>query len=158
MKAVIQRVLSAQVNINNKIHSSINNGYVVLLGIGYQDTKDIARKIAEKIAHMRILSDKNGKLNKSIVDLKQEILVVSQFTLLANTNFGRRPSFILAMKPDKAKKLYLEFIRYLREFNIIVKTGVFGSYMHVSFVNDGPVTIILELGEKRICSCTKKPQ
>jgi len=144
MKLVIQRVTKASVSVQEKIISEIGNGFLILLGIGKEDTEETIRKIAEKIVKLRIMSDENDKMNKSILDVDGEILVVSQFTLLADTTGGNRPSFIDAAPPEQAKELYELFVEELIQLGVKkVETGNFGAYMRVSLINDGPVTIIL---------------
>ncbi len=144
MIAIIQRVKKGSVKIEDKIFSQINHGYVILLGIFEDDNEIDLVKLTEKITNLRIMSDEEGKMNKSIIKTKGEILLVSQFTLCADVSGGRRPSFIKAKKPDEAKKLYDFFVQKLQEKNIPVKTGRFGEYMEVQIVNDGPVTIIVD--------------
>lgn len=144
MIAIIQRVTNGTVRVNRSVYSAINQGYVVLLGIFDKDTKEDVEKLAEKIINLRIMSDEEKKMNRSIVDTKGEILIVSQFTLCADVTGGRRPSFIKAKNPDEAKKLYNLMVMKLKEKNILVKTGKFGEYMEVQIVNDGPVTIIID--------------
>jgi D-tyrosyl-tRNA(Tyr) deacylase len=143
MIALIQRVKSAKVIIEEKEYSKINRGYVILVGFCQDDNEKIVLKMAEKIANLRIMADENGKMNLNIYQVKGEILVVSQFTLCADTS-QRRPSFIKALEQKKAEKLYQLLINQLKEKNIPVKTGKFGCYMQVEIVNDGPVTIILD--------------
>lgn len=144
MKIVIQRVTSASVTINQKIVSSIENGYVILLGIGKEDDEQCVKKMCERIVKLRICADDNAKMNKSILDTNGEILVVSQFTLLADTTGGNRPSFIQAALPDRAKPLYELFIFELKRLGVKkVVSGEFGEYMQVKIVNDGPVTIVM---------------
>lgn len=144
MKLVIQRVKKASVSVEGKTISEIRNGFLILLGIGKEDSEETIRKMAEKVVKLRILADVAGKMNKSILDAHGEILVVSQFTLLAGTSGGNRPSFINAAPPEKAKKLYELFVEVLKNLGVKkVATGQFGTYMEVSLVNDGPVTIII---------------
>ncbi len=143
MIALIQRVNQGKVFIDKKLYSQIGRGYLIFLGIFNKDNQEDIVKLVDKIAHLRIMADHQGKMNQSIMQTKGEILVVSQFTLCANLKGGRRPDFFLAMKPGGAKKLYSLFIQKLQEKNLIVKTGEFGAYMEVQIVNDGPVTIIL---------------
>jgi len=147
MIALIQRVTSAQVSVNDSIFSKINHGFVLLLGIYEDDTEVDVDKLVEKIINIRIMSDENKKMNKSIIETKGEILIVSQFTLCADISGGRRPSFINAKKPDEAKKLYQLFVKKLKQKNIKVETGKFAAYMEVHIVNDGPVTIIVNSKE-----------
>lgn len=143
MKAVIQRVKQASVEINNELYSKINKGILVLLGIEKNDTGEQANFLANKIVDLRIFEDKEEKMNFSIEDVQGEILVVSQFTLAADCAKGKRPGFDNAAKPDIAIPLYEEFIKYLENRNIPVKTGKFGAMMDVHLINDGPVTFIL---------------
>ena len=144
MKVVLQRVESASVEVDGKIVSSIDKGYVVLLGIGANDTKEQIEKMADKIKKLRIFADENGKTNLSINDINGEILVVSQFTLYADCKKGNRPSFTDAGSPALAEELYNYFIEISQEQFKKVGHGIFGAHMHVSLVNDGPFTIILE--------------
>lgn len=143
MKAVIQRVNKASVNINNELFSSINHGILVFLGVEKGDTEDHSKYLAKKISELRIFEDEKGKMNLSLQDIKGEILVVSQFTLAGDCSKGKRPSFDNATKPDIAVQLYEKFIELLKEMNIEVKTGKFGAMMDISIVNNGPVTFIL---------------
>ncbi len=143
MKAVIQRVKSASVTINNELYSKINQGILVLFGVEKGDIKENADKIADKISKLRIFEDDNGKMNKSIIDISGEVLVVSQFTLAGNCSKGTRPSFDNAEVPDKANEMYEYFVSKLKEKGLPVKTGVFGAMMDVELINDGPVTFIL---------------
>ncbi len=144
MIALIQRVSKGAVVIKNKPFSEIKKGYIILLGIFADDDKDDVVKLVEKIVNLRIMSDEQGKMNRSILETKGEVLVVSQFTLSADLAGGRRPSFIKAMKPEEAEKLYELFVKKLLEKNLSVKTGKFGEYMEVQIINDGPVTIIAD--------------
>lgn len=145
MKALIQRVTSGKVSINNKSVGEIGKGYVILLGVKEGDSEKEADLLAGKIVNLRVMSDENDKMNKSILDVSGEILVVSQFTLYADTNSGRRPSFLTAAKPDVAERLYSYFISQLKILGVKnVQTGQFGAYMYVELVNDGPVTIMLD--------------
>ena len=144
MKAVIQRVLDANLKVNGKLISEIGFGYVIFLGVEKGDTKEIADYFIKKIPPLRICEDENGKTNKSIVDVNGEILMVSQFTLMANTSHGNRPDFLNAEAPDKANQLYEYVVNGIRSQGITVKTGVFGEDMKINQTNDGPFTIILE--------------
>ena len=144
MKAVIQRVKNASVTINNELYSEIGQGILVLLGVEKDDTLAQAEFLAEKIANLRIFEDENEKMNFSLLDIKGEILVVSQFTLAGDCKKGKRPSFDNAAKPDLAIPLYEQFIELLKNRNLTVKTGQFGAMMDVKLINDGPVTFILE--------------
>ena len=141
MKVVIQVVDNASVTINNNVYNSINNGYLLLVGIDQNDDEAIVKKMASKIANLRINPDENGKTNLSILVTKGEILSISQFTLCANLE-SRRPSFSYAAKPDIAKQYYELFNDELRKFDIVVKEGIFGEEMIVSLTNHGPFTIV----------------
>lgn len=145
MKIVLQRVKSASVAIEGSVVGEIDQGFLLLVGVGPDDTRDDASYLARKIAGMRIFSDENGKMNLSIDQVGGKILSVSQFTLFADTKKGNRPSFTGAASPEAANKLYEEFNEILRtEYGLIVETGEFGADMQVSLVNDGPVTILLD--------------
>ena len=145
MKFVIQRTSKASVMIEQKVYSSIVKGLVVLIGIEKGDTTDLLDYYVKKIVNMRIFNDHNQKMNQSLLDIKGEILLVSQFTLLANTKKGNRPSYIRAAKPDVAIPLYEKFITKLeKETSIKIQTGQFGADMKVELLNDGPVTIIID--------------
>lgn len=144
MKAVIQRVLDANLTVDGKLISQIKNGYVIFLGIKKGDSKEIADYFIKKIPPLRICEDENGKINKSIVDTNGEILLVSQFTLFANTSHGNRPDFLSAEAPDKANQLYEYVVSGLRAQGLTVKTGVFGADMKINQTNDGPFTVIIE--------------
>lgn len=143
MRIVLQRVKNASVSYEDQTHS-IKQGLVLLIGIHASDSKEIASKLAQKCAELRIFEDADGKMNRSLVDLGGEILAVSQFTLYGNTKKGRRPSFIDAAKPDISEPLYDFFVSELKKANLPVKTGKFGADMQVTLQNDGPVTLILE--------------
>jgi D-tyrosyl-tRNA(Tyr) deacylase len=144
MRFVIQRVTQGSVEVKGEIISSIKHGYVILVGIYEDDTIDDAQKAVQKIVNIRIMSDETGKMNKSLKDVAGEILFVSQFTLCADLTFGRRPSFIKAMQPDKAEPLYKTMVEEFEKEGIKTQTGKFGNYMTVKIENDGPVTIILD--------------
>lgn len=145
MRIVLQRVKSASVSIEGLVVGEIEQGFLLLVGVGPNDTRDDASYLARKIAGMRIFSDENGKMNLSIDQVSGKILSVSQFTLFADTKKGNRPSFTGAASPEAANKLYEEFNEILRtEYELIVETGEFGADMQVSLVNDGPVTILLD--------------
>ena len=145
MKLVVQRVKKSNLKIKNKLYSSINTGIVILIGISKNDNYEMAKELANKIIKLRIFNDDNGKMNKNIIQIKGEVLVVSQFTLYANTNKGNRPSFVNAAKPELAISLYNHFIDELQKLiSSKVKTGKFGADMKIELINDGPVTIILE--------------
>lgn len=145
MKAVIQRVTSASVSVEGEVKGSCENGYMILLGVADGDTPAEAELLARKTANLRVFCDENDKMNLSILDIKGEILAISQFTLLADVKKGNRPSFINAMEPSTANSLYKLFCEKLRELGVKkVDEGVFGADMQVSLVNDGPVTIIYD--------------
>ena len=145
MRIVLQRVKSASVSIEGSVVGEIKQGFLLLVGVGPEDTSDDASYLARKIAGMRIFSDENGKMNLSIDQIGGKILSVSQFTLFADTKKGNRPSFTGAASPEAANQLYEEFNEILRrEYDLTVETGEFGADMQVSLVNDGPVTIILD--------------
>jgi len=144
MKAVIQRVLDANLKVDGKLISEIGQGYVIFLGIKKGDTKEVADYFIKKIPPLRICEDENGKINKSIVDVKGEILLVSQFTLYANTSHGNRPDFLSAESPDKANELYEYVLDGLIKQGLTVKKGVFGADMKINQTNDGPFTVVLE--------------
>ena len=148
MKAVVQRVKKSQVKVENTIVSNIGNGLLVLLGVQEDDTQKDADFLVEKIINLRIFEDDNGKMNISLKDVKGELLVVSQFTLLGDCRKGRRPSFIKAAPPEKAKELYEYFIDQALELGIVTKSGVFQAMMDVSLINQGPVTLLLDTKEK----------
>ncbi len=145
MKLVVQRVKNANVVVENKTIGEIRQGFMLLLGVAPTDTKEIADFLVQKLIHLRVFEDKNQKMNLSIQDIDGELLIVSQFTLYANSNHGNRPSFTEAAKPDLANELYEYFVEQCKKENIKkVATGEFGADMQVSLQNDGPVTIILE--------------
>ena len=148
MKVVIQRVLSASVSANNKQISSINQGLLILLGVLKEDTSADLDYLVNKTIGLRIFNDKNANINLSIKDVGGDILVVSQFTLCADTRKGLRPSFINAATPKMANNVYQQYCDKLREANISVLTGQFGAMMEVRLINDGPVTIILDSRER----------
>ena len=145
MRAVLQRVTSGSVTVENEVVAQIGLGYVILLGIGPDDTPEIARELADKAAYLRVFEDEAGKMNLSLLDVNGQAIVVSQFTLYADTSRGRRPSFINAAKPDLAEPLVDVFAERLRKFGIATQQVVFGAHMVVDIRNDGPVTILLEL-------------
>jgi len=148
MKALIQRVTSASVSVNNNIVGQIERGLVVFLGIARDDLEEDARYLANKIANLRIFADEAGEFDLSALEIKGEFLIVSQFTLLADSRKGRRPSFTEAAPPDKAKKLYEFFVDQVRSTGLKVGTGVFQEYMQVEIHNDGPVTLVVESKSK----------
>lgn len=144
MKAVIQRVLNASVSIDNTIIGSIDRGYLVLLGVGAEDTKEKADYIVKKLLNLRLFADKNDKTNLSVRDVNGSLLIVSQFTLYADCRKGNRPSFTDAGSPELAEELYEYFIEACKKEIAAVAHGSFGAHMKVALVNDGPFTILLE--------------
>jgi D-tyrosyl-tRNA(Tyr) deacylase len=148
MRAVVQRVSRAEVRIEGRVIGKIARGLVVLLGVAQGDSEADAAFLADRIVGMRIFADDAGKMNLSLAQVSGAVLVVSQFTLLADTNSGRRPSFTKAAAPDEARRLYEHFVSLVRAGDVTVETGEFGAMMDVELVNDGPVTIILDTGER----------
>ena len=144
MKFVIQRVNNASVTIDEKIVGKINKGFLVLIGVSNDDTKEIADKMIKKLIGMRIFEDENGKTNLALADVDGELLLVSQFTLYANCKKGNRPSFINAGAPDMANEMYEYIIEKCREMVKVVETGEFGADMKVKLENDGPFKIVLD--------------
>lgn len=144
MKFVIQRVTSASVTVDEKVIGEINKGFLVLIGVSHDDTKEIADKLVKKLVGLRIFEDENGKTNLSLNDVNGELLLVSQFTLYANCKKGYRPSFTDAGAPDKANELYEYIIEECKKTIPVVEKGSFGADMKVALVNDGPFTIILD--------------
>jgi D-tyrosyl-tRNA(Tyr) deacylase len=144
MRAVITRVTSAAVTIDGVEVSAIGHGLLVLLGVAVGDTGNQLGYIASKIRDLRIFADDDGRMNRSVMDVGGAVLVVSQFTLLADVRKGRRPSFIDAAPPDQARALYEQLVNELRQAGLAVSTGVFQADMQVSSVNNGPVTIVLD--------------
>jgi D-tyrosyl-tRNA(Tyr) deacylase len=144
MRAVCQRVSSARVKVDGVVHGEIGRGLVVLLGVAKGDDASTAERLGGKIARLRIFGDERGKFDRSLLDVDGEALVVSQFTLIADTRKGNRPSFADAAAPDVAQVLYEAVCSSLRAAGVAVETGVFGAMMAVELVNDGPVTIVLE--------------
>ena len=144
MKVLVQRVLEAKVEVNNKIVGSINKGLLLFVGFTNTDTTKEIDYLVNKVINLRIFDDENGVMNKSILDTNGSILSVSQFTLYADSSKGNRPSYINAMPGEKSIKLYEEFNTKLKEKNIHIETGIFGADMEVSLINDGPITIMFE--------------
>ena len=144
MRAVVQRVSRARVTVEGRVTGEITTGLVILIGVGRSDTSAIAASMAEKIANLRIFEDDQGKMNRSLLDVRGSALIVSQFTLYGDARGQRRPSFIAAAPPEQAKKLYEEFGEALRILEVTVATGVFQAMMSVELVNEGPVTILLD--------------
>lgn len=147
MRAVVQRVGRAQVDIDGQTVGAIGRGLLILLGVGHNDTEDQVERLWSKIARLRVFEDDAGKTNLSLADVDGEVLVVSQFTLFASCKKGNRPSFTDAGAPDEANRLYERFVERARRDVPRVKTGRFGAYMDVSLVNDGPFTLWLDTDE-----------
>lgn len=144
MRAVVQRVSEARVEVEGEVVGRIGIGFVVLLGVADDDTEDDAHYLADKIVNLRVFEDDEGKLNRSLLDVVAELLVVSQFTLLGDCRKGRRPSFSHAAPPDQAQDLYLKFVDCARASGIEVQTGRFQAMMDVVLTNQGPVTLLLD--------------
>ncbi|MBQ2845543.1 MAG: D-tyrosyl-tRNA(Tyr) deacylase [Firmicutes bacterium] len=144
MRAVVQRVTEGSVTVEGKITGEINNGFVVLLGVGNEDTEADADYIADKVSNLRVFEDEEGKMNLSLKDVGGEILAISQFTLYGDCRKGRRPGFTEAARPEKAKALYNYFTEKLRSYDIKVGEGIFQAEMLVKIYNDGPVTLLLD--------------
>jgi D-tyrosyl-tRNA(Tyr) deacylase len=144
MRAVLQRVSRARVTVEESVTGEIGAGLMILLGVGRDDTSAVAVSMAEKVSNLRIFEDNQGKMNRSLLDVKGSALVVSQFTLYGDARGQRRPSFIAAAPPELAKALYEEFCAALRKLGVTVATGIFQSMMSVELVNEGPVTILLD--------------
>ena len=150
MKALLQRVTRASVSIGGEVVGQIGPGLVVLVGVASGDTESEAQYLAQRTVNLRIFPDEEGKFNRSILDIRGELLVVSQFTLLADTRKGRRPSFVEAAPPAQAEELIEKFIAEARASGLKVETGQFQQYMQVEIHNDGPVTIMLDSHDKRL--------
>lgn len=144
MRAVAQRVSRARVTVEGRVTGEIGAGLMILLGVGREDSSAVAASMAERVANLRIFEDAQGKMNRSLLDVKGEALVVSQFTLYGDARGQRRPSFLAAAPPDKAAALYEEFNVALRGLGVSVATGIFQAMMSVELVNEGPVTILLD--------------
>src|SRR3981189_3997075 len=144
MRAVVQRVSRAKVTVEGRVTGEIGPGLMILLGVGKEDTSQVAAAMAEKVANLRIFEDEQGKLNGSLLDVKGSALVVSQFTLYGDARGQRRPSFLAAAPAEQAKALYDEFCAAFRKLGVTVATGVFQAMMSVELVNEGPVTILLD--------------
>lgn len=144
MIALLQRVSEAKVTVDDKIAGEIGSGLLIFLGVFQNDTLEDTKFLTNKIVHLRIFDDDAGKMNRSLLDVEGAVLVVSQFTLCADTKKGRRPSFIKAAQPELGEKFYNNFIQDLKERGVPVATGIFGAMMDVQLVNDGPVTFLLD--------------
>lgn len=147
MKVILQRVTQASCVVDEKVTGQIKDGYMALVGISADDQEELLEKMADKVINLRVFSDEEGKMNRSLLDVKGDILSISQFTLYADCKKGRRPSFTHAAKPDISSPMYDKFNEILREKGIHVETGIFGADMKISLLNDGPVTIILDSDE-----------
>jgi D-tyrosyl-tRNA(Tyr) deacylase len=148
VKALLQRVTSASVSIAGETVGRINRGLVVFVGIANEDTEKDVQYLAQKTVNLRIFADEEGRFNLSALDINGELLVISQFTLLADTRKGRRPSFASAAPPEPAEALFEEFVTAARDSGLKVETGRFQQYMRVEIINDGPVTILLDSKDK----------
>lgn len=144
MRAILQRVRYASVTVDDEVVGTIDEGLLVFLGCGEGDTDEDLEYLVDKLINLRIFADDDGRMNDSLLDVGGQMLVVSQFTLYADTGRGRRPSFVEAMKPGPAKKLYEQFCHRVRGEGVDVETGVFGEMMDVELLNDGPVTISID--------------
>ena len=144
MRGVIQRVLQAQIKINDKITARIDKGLLVYLAVGKSDTVNDAEFMADKLTNLRIFEDSEGKMNKSITDINGELMLVSNFTLFGDCRKGRRPSLDLAAKPEVADQLYEKTAQLISSTGITVKTGLFGQHMHISSINDGPINFLFD--------------
>ena len=144
MRAVLQRVSRARVTVDGRVTGEIGAGLMILLGVGREDTSAVAASMAEKVSNLRIFEDDQGKMNRSLLEVKGSALVVSQFTVYGDSRGQRRPSFIAAAPPEQAQALYEEFCEALRKLGVTVATGMFQAMMSVELVNEGPVTILLD--------------
>ena len=144
MRALVQRVSRSAVEAEGFERVQIGKGLLILLGVGSEDTADDVRFLADKCAHLRIFEDEHGKMNRSLMEVGGEAMVISQFTLYGDTRKGRRPSFVDAADPEIARTYYEKFVEVLRGLGVLVKTGEFGAHMEVELCNDGPATLMLE--------------
>ncbi|HCO19344.1 MAG TPA: D-tyrosyl-tRNA(Tyr) deacylase [Tissierellales bacterium] len=144
MRAVVQRVSSAEVRVDDKMVGRVGKGLLVYLGVGKEDTVSDIEYMADKVSGLRIFEDENGKMNLSVQDIRGEILAISQFTLYGDVRKGKRPSFSDSADPDKGEELYNQFISIIQGIGIRIDKGIFGAHMMVDYVNDGPVTILLD--------------
>jgi D-tyrosyl-tRNA(Tyr) deacylase len=148
VRALLQRTSGARVRVGDETVGEIDSGLVILLGVGPDDDEATAEALARRVTELRIFEDEDGRTNRSLIDVGGEVLVVSQFTLYADTRGGRRPGFTGAAAPELAERLYLRFAAALREMGVVVATGRFGAVMAVELVNDGPFTIWLDTAER----------
>ncbi len=144
MRALVQRVSEASVTVDGSMVGRIAKGLLVLLGIRYDDTRALADQLSQKVLHLRVFPDEEGKMNRNLLDVSGELLVVSQFTLYGDTGKGNRPSYSEAAKKELAEELYQYFIEKCRTTGVFVSTGVFQAHMQVALVNDGPVTVLIQ--------------
>ena len=144
MRAVLTRVKHASVTIDGKVHGQIGEGFLILLGVTHEDTEAQAVKLADKLTGLRIFEDENDKMNRSLEDVKGQLLIVSQFTLYGNCKKGRRPEFLAAARPEVAIPLYEKFVELCRAKGFHTETGEFGAYMQVDSLNDGPLTLVVD--------------
>jgi len=144
MRAVVTRVTEASVSIDGTVRGAIEEGFLVLLGVTHEDTPGLAEKLANKICGLRVFSDENGQMNRSLSDTGGKLLVISQFTLYGNCKKGRRPDFLAAARPEVAIPLYEQFVKACKAHDLEVETGEFGANMQVLSINDGPVTLLLD--------------
>ena len=144
MRAVLTRVKHASVTIDGKVHGQIGEGFLILLGVTHEDTEAQAVKLADKLTGLRIFEDENDKMNRSLEDVKGQLLIVSQFTLYGNCKKGRRPEFLAAARPEVAIPLYEKFVQLCRDKGFHTETGEFGAYMQVDSLNDGPLTLVVD--------------
>ena len=158
MKVVLQRVSRSSVSVDGKIVGEIGLGFLALAGIGKEDTEQDYKYLAEKIVNLRVFEDDQGKMNRSLLDVGGQLLLVSQFTLFADCRKGRRPSFINAAPPEKAAKDFETFVSILKSYDVTVETGIFGAMMEVELINDGPVTILFDSREMTSLSRRGNPK
>lgn len=144
MRAVVQKISRGKVTVNNEVTGEIGKGLLIYLGIGHDDTTEDIKYMVDKISNLRVFEDENEKMNLSVKDISGELLIISQFTIMGDCRRGRRPSFTMAAKPDEATILYEEFIENCKKTGIEVATGVFQAHMSVDYINDGPVTILID--------------
>lgn len=148
MKALLQRVMQGQVTVHGSVVGAIEHGFVILLGVGHDDSEEDIDFLVNKIINLRVFEDSQEKMNQSLLDVRGSVLAISQFTLYADCRKGRRPSFTDAADPEKANELYEKFVEALKAQGISTQTGVFGMHMLVDIQNDGPVTIMLDSKDK----------